>query len=201
MNEVYTIGHSSYALGYFLILLRKFNINTVVDIRSVPYSKYVPHYNKEYIKDVLKRQSIHFVYMGVELGIIRKDRDLYLTDGFLDFEKLRGSNEYKEGIRRIVTGIEKGYRIGIMCTEKDPIDCHRGILIGRELQDLKYYVKHILENGDIQTQGELEERLLNMYFPNREQQNFFSAIENKLDADVLVSRAYRLRNIEITKRK
>jgi len=81
-----------------------------------------------------------------------------------------------------------------MCTEKDPIDCHRNILVARELYKHNYSIKNIFENGEIQTQDCLEKRLLDMYFPNWKQPTLF---ENKASDLELINQAYRLRNKDI----
>lgn len=83
MKEIYTIGHSSHTSDYFLHLLRKFNINSVVDIRSVPFSKYVPHFNKAEIKNFLNLNHIYYIYMGREFGILQEDPKIFHPDGYL----------------------------------------------------------------------------------------------------------------------
>ena len=87
MDEIYTIGHSSYTQEQFLELLLQYQINCIVDVRSIPYSKYASQFNKEEIKRFLKNRSIYYVFMGKELGARREDRNLYTNEGYLDFEK------------------------------------------------------------------------------------------------------------------
>lgn len=197
MRMIYTIGHSNYDCDYFMALLLKFKINTVVDVRSVPFSKYVPHFNKDNIKNLLNNYGIHHVYMGEELGIIKDNSSLLSKDGYLDYEKVKETVLFKNGIIRIRDGFSKGYTIAIMCTEKDPIDCHRSILIGRELHKEKYSIAHVLFDGSMETQIQLEGRLLNMYFPVKMQQDLFSIIEPNKSEDEILNKAYKLRNIDI----
>ncbi len=197
MRMIYTIGHSNYDCDYFMELLFKFKINTVVDVRSVPFSKYVPHFNKDNIKNLLNNYGIHHVYMGEELGIIKDNSSLLSKDGYLDYEKVKETVLFKNGIIRIRDGFSKGYTIAIMCTEKDPIDCHRSILIGRELHKEKYDIVHILFDGSMETQIQLEGRLLNMYFPVKMQQDLFNIIEPYKSEDEILNKAYKLRNIDI----
>ena len=197
MRMIYTIGHSNYDSDYFMELLLKFKINTVVDVRSVPFSKYVPHFNKDNIKTLLNKHGIHHVYMGEELGIIRDNNSLLSKDGYVDFEKVSETKLFKNGIERIRHGFSKGYSIIIMCTEKDPIDCHRSILIGRELHKEKYDIAHILTDGSMETHTEFEGRLLSMYFPIKMQQDLFSIIEPSESKEEILDKAYKLRNRDI----
>lgn len=197
MKEIYTIGHSNHDNIYFLELLRKFNINCVIDIRSVPFSKYVPHFNKNVIKKFLNVHGIYCVYMAKEFGAIREDTNLFHPEGYLDFEKIKNTKEFKDGLQRLSKGIEKGYRIALMCTEKDPLDCHRSIMIAPELVKEGFFVTHILPDGNIESQEHLENRLLELYFPENSQQSIFSIIEGEKNRTELIIKAYRLRNADI----
>lgn len=197
MNEIYTIGHSSYTHEQYLKLLIRYSINCIVDVRSIPYSKYVPQFNREEIKEFLKLNSIYYIFMGKELGARREDKGLY-TNGYLDFEKTSKSMSFIKGIERVKDGVEKGYKIALMCKEKDPIDCHRNILVARQFFKQGFKVTNILENGSIETQEHLEERLLDLYFPERNQVTI-SDVQNKgnIDKNSLIKQAYILRNREI----
>ena len=197
MNEVYTIGHSSYKQEYLLTLLNKYDINCVVDVRSVPFSKYAHQYNKDEIKKFLHEKGIQYIFMGKELGARREDMTLYESDGILNFEKVSKTMSFISGIERIKTGIEKGYHIAIMCTEKDPMDCHRNILVARQLYKQKYCVKNILENGNLESQEHLEQRLLDLYFPDRNQCMIFDLARTECDSSSLIEKAYELRNKDI----
>lgn len=197
MKEIYTIGHSNHDNIYFLELLKKFNINCVIDIRSVPFSKYVPHFNKNVIKKFLNIHGIYCVYMAKEFGAIREDTNLFHPGGYLDFEKVKNTKEFRDGLQRLSKGIEKGYRIALMCTEKDPLDCHRSIMIAPELVKEGFFVTHILPDGNIESQEHLENRLLELYFPENAQQSIFSIIEGEKNRTELIIKAYKLRNADI----
>lgn len=197
MNEVYTIGHSSYKQDYLFILLNKHDINCVVDVRSMPFSKYAPQYNRDEIKRFLHSKGIQYIFMGKELGARREDNTLYESDGILSFEKTSKTMSFISGIERIKAGIEKGYRIAIMCTEKDPMDCHRNILVARQLYKQKYDVLNILENGYIESQEHLEKRLLDLYFPTRNQRTLFDLASMEYDDSALIEKAYDMRNKDI----
>lgn len=197
MKEIYTIGHSSHTSDYFLHLLRKFNINSVVDIRSVPFSKYVPNFNKNEIKNFLNLNHIYYVYMAREFGLIQEDSKLFHPDGYLDFNKLSETEFFIKGINRLKSGVDNGYKIAIMCAEKDPLDCHRSILISPILVSEGYSVVHILPDGKRETHSELEDRLLRLYFPQTPQQNFFHVIEGENNTKNLINLSYALRNKDL----
>lgn len=196
MGELYTIGHSSHKIEKFLSLLKICAINCLVDVRSAPYSKYCSQFNLNELKRYLNNKGIYYIFMGNELGARREERNLYTSEGYLDFEKVRETNLFGLGIDRVKTGIEKGFNIALMCAEKDPIDCHRSILVAREFYKQNYTVNNILENGCLETQEHLEKRLLEIYFSNRRQLTLFCDEEFKSDKE-LINKAYRLRNKDI----
>lgn len=184
MNKIYTIGHSSHDLQYFLSLLKLHNINTIVDIRSVPFSNYVPHFNKDIIKSSLNKNNILCIYMGIELGINQENLMLY-TNNILDYNKVIVSPNFTTGIERLKNGIFKGYNIAIMCTEKDPIDCHRSILIGEILRHQNYSVLHILPDGRIESHDKFLNRLIEIYYPDSHQQSIFQLINANYNIDLI----------------
>jgi uncharacterized protein (DUF488 family) len=197
MFRVYSIGHSVYPNDFFLSQLRKNEIDCVVDVRSTPFSKYASQYNKDKIREYLKRNGLRYLFMGEELGARRSDLTLYNVDGFVDYEKVSRSYLFLTGIERIMAGLQRGYSIALMCTEKDPIVCHRAILVGKGLQDCGCVVSHIKEDGDTETQSQLEERMLNHYFPDWGQQSLFIDQENDYSRNDIVNKSYRLKNADI----
>lgn len=197
-NTIYTIGHSTIEVEVFLNLVKKYDINCIVDIRSTPYSQFAPQFNRENLKYFLKQNSMQYLYMGREFGARRDEKELYNDSGELDFVKAAGSKIFNEGIDRIAKGIQKGYRIAFMCTEKEPMDCHRTIMVGRKFNDLGYNVINILHNGTNISQKELEKQLLNKYFPQRDQMSIFNLLDQvSEDEKTLICRAYQYRNSEI----
>lgn len=194
MKEIFTIGHSTHTIEHFLYLLKTYRINCVVDVRSVPYSKYVPQFNSKQLRNFLKKNNIYYIFMGDKLGARWENKGIYTEEGYLDFEKVRKTDLFSDGIKRVKDGIKKGFNVALMCAEKDPIDCHRTILIAPEFHYSGYKVKNILENGDIQTQEDIQKRLLNMYFPNRMQLTIFEMLEGQKNGRQLIDQAYRLRN-------
>ncbi len=155
--EVLTIGHSTLDYESFLTLLREAKITAVADVRSTPYSR-----NEEFNRDVLKKElasdGISYVFLGAELGGRPENADFY-CEGVADYEKMASDEKFKSGIKRVVEGAEK-YRIALMCSEHNPLDCHRCLLVGRSLFKSGVSVRHIVSNGRQILQSELEEQLV-----------------------------------------
>jgi uncharacterized protein (DUF488 family) len=116
--------------------------------------------------------------MGTELGINQEDPAVY-SNNILDYNKIINSNNFTAGIERLKNGIFKGYTIAIMCTEKDPIDCHRSVLVGEDLNLQCYNVLHILDDGKIESHKEFLDRAIDLYYPDRMQQNIFELLVDK----------------------
>lgn len=161
MNEIYTIGHSNHQSEYFIGLLKQHGIEVVCDVRSQPFSKYNPQFNQSAISDELRKNGIKYVFMGTQLGVRSGDPENY-RDGKVCYDLLAVSPEFRSGLARLRTGSES-YRIALMCTEKDPINCHRAILVSRHLKALNLNIGHILASGGLESHYMLEERLLDMY--------------------------------------
>lgn len=194
---LYTIGHSRHSEQYFLRLLKLNKINCIVDVRSTPFSKFCPQFNKEELKKCLNLYGIYYIHMGKEFGARRADKNLYTAEGYLDFEKTAKSEQFLKGIERISIGVEKKLNISFMCSEKDPIDCHRNILVANEFYKRKYTIKNILEDGKVEKQEHLHKRLLDMYFPNRNQLNLLDLDKNSETDQELLIKAFKLRNKDI----
>ena len=192
---LFTIGHSVYKFDFFLSLLEKHKINYLIDVRSSPFSRFAQDFNKGILANSLKETNIKYVLMGDYFGARPKDRELYSKEGYLDFEKVWATEQFKKGLNNIIKGLKQNNNICLMCTEKDPIDCHRAIMISRAFNLKGIEVNHILQSGEIQTQKELDERLLDLYFPDRGQLSLFSE-DNLTDEQMLVE-AYRMRNKKI----
>lgn len=195
--SVYTIGCSTNTLEQFLELLKRHNINCIVDVRSTPFSKYASQFNRETLQRYLNENNILYIWMGKEFGARRDDRSLYSVQRYLDFEKVRKDNNFLSGVQRIKKGISKGYKISLMCTEKEPIDCHRAILVAKGLEENDVEVKHILQSSKLITQKQLEEQLLDRYFKDRNQINFDMILGSSKTEEEMIEEAYKKRNKDI----
>ncbi|MCL2116734.1 MAG: DUF488 domain-containing protein [Methanobrevibacter sp.] len=198
MNTIYTIGHSSHKIDYFIKLLKKFDINLVLDVRSTPYSKYAPQFNKELFEKELETNGINYNFVGHTFGARQKDSNLYSEDGILDFDKVKESNKFKIGITKVINNVNIA-NIVLMCSEKEPIDCHRSILISNVFSKRNISIKHILANGEIETQRSLENRLLALYgFPGESQKTLHFFDKNKDNKHLNhLKKAYEKRNKDI----
>lgn len=159
-NILYTIGHSNHTIRYFIALLKRHKINIVVDVRSVPYSRYCSQFDKNVVSAALQAVNIQYMFLGRELGARPDDLACY-EGGFVDFKRIARRKEFKDGLQRLLTDIGK-YYIVLMCTEKEPLECHRTILICRNLKEHKLCIKHILEDGRIEDHHDTERRLVKM---------------------------------------
>lgn len=196
MGNLYTIGHSQHKTDYFISLLKKYNINYVLDVRSTPYSKFADQFNKERIRGLLTKEEIHYSFFGKYFGARQEDISLYNDEGYLDFDRVRSSSNFKVGYDNVIVGLEKENNIALMCTEKDPIDCHRTIMVSRAFDLAGIEVNHILCDGTLQNQSEVNQRLMDMYFPDRNQLSIFDYLDNT-NEEVSLLEAYKKRNAEI----
>jgi len=191
MKKIFTIGHSTHKLDNFANLLKKHNINVVVDVRSMPYSKYVNWFNKENLTFFLKRNKFFYIFMGNSLGARWEDRGVIFEDGRVDFSKVMETKKFQDGISRILRGVEKGYNIALMCSEKEAFDCHRFSLISRFLRD-KLDIYHIYPNKLVSQKG-LEEKLIKKYKKFLPERNLFENVKENERLNL----AYILRNKDI----
>ena len=156
--SVLTIGHSTHNLEAFVNLLKAHNVGAVADIRSTPYSRYSPQFNRESLRTALKRHQMRYVFLGRELGARSDDPSCY-KNGRVQYKRLAQTELFCRGIERIELG-SKDYRIALMCSEKDPLDCHRAILVAPTLCRNGTPVHHILEDGRIEDHETTISRLL-----------------------------------------
>lgn len=195
---IYTIGHSNYTIEKLIDMLNKFNIDCVVDIRGIPYSKYNIQFNKETIKYLLIKAGFKYLYMGEEFGANRLlGKESYNNEGFADFDKVIKEELFKQGIERLKIGCNNGYKIVLLGAMQDPLRCHRSILLGRELIKNGFEVKHILDDYTVINQKEIEERLLNKYFPDRNQITIDELLGQDKSEEKLLIESYKKANREI----
>jgi|GEM_PF-72556 len=159
----YTIGHSNHSINEFINLLKKNQIDTLIDVRSYPASKYLSQFNRENLENVLNNENITYIFLGGQLGGLYKDPRYLFSDGIPDYRRVKERLEFQDGIRKIELVLKEGKRPALMCSEKDPFDCHRFVLISKSLIGDGVPVDHILNDGTLVSQQSLEERLKNYY--------------------------------------
>ncbi len=191
---IYTIGHSTHPMDYFLTLLQAFAVNCLVDVRSVAASAHNPQYNKEPLSTVLKNNGITYLHLPREFGARHRDSDLLDENGKLDFEKVRRSWHFKHGIDRIWRGVENRYIISLMCSESNPLDCHRFSMIAVALEERGLHVQHIMKDKTLKSSLDLEKLLLEKFDAKVPKPDMFQPNITREDQ---LKAAYRLINIEI----
>jgi uncharacterized protein (DUF488 family) len=158
-RSLFTIGHSDHATGAFIDLLRQHGVTALTDVRSSPYSRRCPQFNREALAAEVERAGIRYVFLGAELGARRSEPECY-EDGKARYSLIARSPLFAQGLERVRQGAEQ-YRIALMCAEKDPLTCHRAILVCRHLRDSMSPILHIREDGRLESHEELESRLVN----------------------------------------
>jgi len=196
--QLFTIGHSNHSIKTFIELLKKHEITALADVRSRPYSRYLPHFCQVQLKDYLERDHIRYIFLGEELGARPEDQSCYV-DGKAIYEKIAATDLFTDGVRRILKGVKSRYRIALMCAEKDPITCHRAILVCPHLKEYDLDIQHIKPNGQLESHLELEERLLNRHgFKGVIQSSLFDLVpHNDLTREDQLIEAYTKQGDEI----
>ncbi|MDZ7666764.1 MAG: DUF488 domain-containing protein [Desulfotignum sp.] len=180
MKTIYTIGHSTHTTDAFLRLLQLHAITAVADVRSSPYSRFNPQFNRETLEKDLKAHSIAYVYLGNCLGP-RSDDPACYVNGRAAYHLISETGLFRQGLDRLKKGMAK-HTIALMCSEKDPVSCHRMILVCRHLKDNTLEILHILEDGNLETNEAAEKRLMKLLkIPER---GLFS------EPDELIDQAY-----------
>jgi uncharacterized protein (DUF488 family) len=149
LSSLFTIGHSTHPIDRFLSLLRQHGISAVCDVRSTPFSRFNPQFNREAIRKSLAEAGIAYVFLGKELGARSEDPSCY-EDGKVRYARLASTAVFRQGLERVRDGAQR-YRIALMCAEKEPLDCHRTILVSRQLVAQGFDVQHILADGRLES--------------------------------------------------
>lgn len=176
--SVLTIGHSTLPYEQFLALLRGCGVTAIADVRSAPYSRYAPQFNRETLRDSLRADGVSYVFMGDDLGG-RPTGRAFFSQGVADYEKMARAPNFENGLERVTTGAKR-HRVALMCSEQDPLDCHRCLLLGRALAARRVGVAHILATGQRTTQAEIEHGLL--VASGRDAEDLFASREERLAA-------------------
>lgn len=159
--RVFTVGHSTLPGPRLLELLRAHSIDTVVDVRSQPYSRLHPQHNRESLRDLLKSHGIRYAFMGDSLGGRPKDPRHYDDEGHVDYSSWSCSTDFQDGLTRLTRSLRK-YRVALLCSEEDPNQCHRHLLIARALLSRGWSpsdIVHIRAKGTVISEEALAHQL------------------------------------------
>lgn len=181
-SPVFTIGHSTHPQGRFIALLQQHGITALCDVRSKPYSRMNPQFNRDELEKVLPEQDIAYRFLGKELGARSDDPRCY-EGGKVQYGRLAQTDSFKHGLRRLRRGMREGFRMALMCAEKEPLECHRTILVARHLAALGVPVAHIHADGHIESHDAALSRLARIL--NLPEQDMFHSREE------LMAEAYR----------
>jgi uncharacterized protein (DUF488 family) len=156
--SVYTIGYGSRSVDDLVAILRAQRIEYLVDVRTSPFSKFKPEFNKELLQYQVERQGIRYLFLGDTLGGQPKDPACH-ADGKVDYDKVRAQPFFQAGLERVKKAFAQRLRLALMCSEGRPEQCHRSKLIGESLAAAGIAVAHIDEDGQVLTQQQVIDRL------------------------------------------
>jgi uncharacterized protein (DUF488 family) len=156
---LFTIGHSNHRAETFFALLKKHAITAVADVRSVPFSRFTPPFNRKSLEATLPQHGLHYVFLGTELGARRTERACYV-DGQARYDRIAALPLFHAGLERLRHGAA-AHTIALICRERDPLECHRTILVCRHLRQ-EFIINHIHHDGSLESHAEAENRLLKL---------------------------------------
>ena len=154
MSMVYTIGHSSHPFETFAKLLAEHSVEVLVDVRSAPYSKYAPQFDREVLQRALNAAGIKYLFLGGELGGRPKNQAYYDVQGHAVYSRMTTDPAFVAGVERLERGMAE-YRLALMCGEEDPAHCHRRLLVARILMERGHEVLHIRGDGHVESDGDV----------------------------------------------
>lgn len=152
VSTIYSIGHGNKKTKDFIRELKAFEISYLIDIRSKPYSKWNPAFNKAELEDSLKENKISYVFLGNQLGGLPSDSSCYDSEGKVVYDLIKEKDFFKEGLKRLIRANEKKIKLALMCSESNPGECHRSKLIGQELLKTGISLNHIISPNLVKTQ-------------------------------------------------
>ncbi|MCE3295451.1 MAG: hypothetical protein K0R65_1165 [Crocinitomicaceae bacterium] len=151
-TTIYTIGHGRKKTEDFLRELKAFGIQYLMDVRSKPFSRWNPQFNRNQLELTLHENGIRYVFAGDSLGGRPEDRGFYDAEGKVRYDLLKEQEFFKAGLQRLIDASAKKIPLAIMCSETKPEMCHRCRLIGQELLKHHISVQHIVSDKLVKSQ-------------------------------------------------
>lgn len=176
--RILTIGHSTHALEAFVGLLQRYEVTKVGDVRSTPYSRYTPQFNRESLSNGLAAFGLEYVFFGLELGG-RSDDPSCFENGRIRYDRLSATDRFQQGLKRLICEATGG-RIALMCAEKEPLECHRTLLLAPALEANGVAVEHILADGGLEAHGAAVERLVAIH-GDEQQGELFATVGDRIE--------------------
>jgi len=158
MTTVFTIGHSNHPCDHFRALLRMNEIAAVADVRSKPFSRRHPHFSQPSLKKALEEAGVAYLFLGEALGGQPADTALYRSNA-PDYERMAAADGFQCALDRVLDEAA-GHRLALMCAEKEPLECHRFLLVSRHLALRDARIIHILGDGSTEEHERTVRRLL-----------------------------------------
>ncbi len=158
MGALFTIGYSGLDMPGFVALLRASAVDVVCDVRSTPFSTYKPDFTRGPFRGHLNRAQIKYVFLGDRLGARPKDRSVYVA-GQATYDRIAATADFRVGLDRVRDGT-RTLTLALVCSERDPIECHRAVLVCRHLGDLRSDIAHIHTDGSVEDQAAFDVRLV-----------------------------------------
>lgn len=195
-KKCFTIGYGDYSIDPFIYFLNRVGIDTIVDVRSSPYSRFNPCFNRDTLEKSLLKSNIGYRFMGDQIGGRYSNPNLLFPDGTVNYQKVQNTELFQDGISQVLSIISSGKKIALMCAEKEPERCHRFALISRVLQSKGIKVIHVRPEIRLQTNEDLENELINSVIDTRqinissERVNFVDSMYEKLNKKI----AYKVKD-------
>jgi uncharacterized protein (DUF488 family) len=156
--DLFSIGHSNIPAERFIGLLRHAGVNAIADVRSTPFSRRFPWFSGKNLATTLAQHGMAYLACGEALGGRPRDAALY-RDGVADYEAMARQSDFQIALDRL-TAEDAQCRICLMCAEREPLDCHRCLLVARSLAERGLTIGHILHDGTVESHTATEQRLL-----------------------------------------
>jgi uncharacterized protein (DUF488 family) len=183
--ELFSIGHSNSPIDRFVALLSEAHVEAVADVRSTPYSRFFPWFSHSNLQAHLTAAGLAYLAYGETLGGRSGSASLY-CDGVADYEAMAQTAAFQSGLDRLQTDMAK-HRVCLMCAEREPLDCHRCLLVSRTLAERDVAIGHVLHDGSIEPHLVTEQRLMQWAESDAAPDLFVTGQEQRLAA------AYRRR--------
>ena len=194
-HPVFTIGHSNHPLNAFMALLQRHRVTALADVRSAPYSRLHPQFNRESLAGSLQREGIEYVHLGQSLGG-RSDDPACYEDGRVRYDRMAGTETFRHGVDRVAQGAAH-HRITLLCAEREPLECHRTLLVARALDERGLEVAHIHADGALESHVEAMDRLLQLFNLNADGDLFRTAQpREELVAEAIALQARRVAYVD-----
>ena len=218
-RQLFSVGHSNQGIEEFYQLLESQRIDCILDVRSMPYSKYTPQFNEDALKSWLSRHGVLYVPFGKHFGARRSDclkETEFVKKGIkemkpqVNFELGVITPDFLKGAERLNKALDQNRHVSLMCSEADPLGCHRFSFISRYFYELGWDVQHIMRDDDtcepiVRSHQELEKAMILDYV----KRNKLKAVGGQMGDSLFLDfgdgydekqqriDAYRLKNHEI----